>query len=291
MSDGSPPAIDVSVVVPARDAAATIGSQLDALASQTFDGGWEVIVVDDGSRDTTAEIASQSITRLPSLTILSMGAPKGSPHARNAGTRVARGRLVAYCDADDVVSSEWLAGIVSALRDNVLATGPVDLATLNVRRLYAWRRISGWQQLPQWMGYLAPIMTCNMGVRRDTFESVGGFDEAFLVGADFDFAWRVQLAGGTVGYAGEAVVHWRLRKGWPFFRRSFEYGAAQVELYQRFRGQGLRRQPFRGGLRLVAVVFGIPLLAVPTYRYAWITLAGVEFGRIKRSLTARTLYL
>jgi len=263
VSEGPALAVDVSVVVPARDAAATIGSQLDALASQTFDGGWEVIVVDDGSQDTTAEIAAQSTTTLPAFTILSMGAPTGSPHARNAGTRVARGRLIAYCDADDVVSSEWLHGIVSALADNALATGPIDLARLNSRRLYAWRRVSGWQELPRWMGYLVPIMTCNMGVRRDTFDRVGGFDEALKTASDFDFAWRVQLAGGTVGYAGEAVVHWRLRKGWAFFRRSFEYGAEDVELYQRFRDQGLRRQPLRGGLRLVASFSGSPFSPYP----------------------------
>lgn len=291
VSEGSTPAIDVSVVLPARDAAATIGHQLDALVSQTFDGTWEVIVVDDGSQDTTAQIAAQWTDRFPSLTILSLAAPTGSSNARNAGAGVARGRLFAYCDADDVVSSRWLSGIVSALSDNALATGPIDLALLNARRLYAWRRGSGWQQLPRWMGYLTPIMTCNMGVQRDAFESVGGFDEALRTGADFDFAWRVQLAGRTVGYASDALVHWRLRKGWAFFLRSVEYGAAHVLLYRRFRDLGLRRQTLRGGVRLVCVVVGIPLLAIPFYRYAWITLAGVEFGRIKGSFIARTVYL
>jgi len=141
------------------------------------------------------------------------------------------------------------------------------------------------------MGYLPPVMGCNMAVRRETFDLVGGFDESLEAGGDFDFSWRIQLAGGTVGFDLDAVVHWRLRRGWAYFRRSFCYGAANVELHRRFRDQGLRRQFLRGVARLAGVVVGAPLLLVPTYRYGWITLAGLELGRIRGSLRARTLFL
>jgi glycosyltransferase involved in cell wall biosynthesis len=285
-------AIEVSVIVPARDAAATLEDQLDALAGQTFDGRWEVVLVDDGSTDATAEIAVRWAERIPSLTVLSSVVPGGPSQARNIGTRVARGRLVAYCDADDVVSTGWLAGLVSALSHHEMATGPIDLARLNPYRFYAWRPAPGWSQpLPRWMGYLSPVMGCNMAVRRETFDLVGGFDESCATGGDFDFSWRVQLAGGTVGFDLAAVVHWRLRSGWAYFRRSFEYGTAQVELYRRFRDQGLRRRLLRGAVRLAGIVLGAPLLFVPNYRYGWLTLAGEELGRVKGSLRARTLYL
>jgi glycosyltransferase involved in cell wall biosynthesis len=282
--------IDVSVVVPARDAAATLGEQLDALAAQTFEGSWEVIVVDDGSRDDTAGIARCWEDRLPSLSILSSEVPRGSSHARNLGTRTSGGRLIAYCDADDVVSSGWVAGLVSALENSALATGPLDNSKLNPPRVYDW---SPQQTRPwgKWNGYLAPVICANMAVRREAFDLAGGFDEALSCCEDLDFAFRVQLAGGTVGFCLDAVVHRRLRRGWAYFRRQFEYGAGHAELYRRFRHQGLHRGLGPGAKRLAKALIGAPLALLPRYRYRCIQLAGQELGRLKGSVAARTLFL
>ncbi|HUC38087.1 MAG TPA: glycosyltransferase family A protein [Acidimicrobiales bacterium] len=278
---------DVSVVVPARDAAATIGEQLDALAVQTFEGRWEVIVVDDGSADDTAEVAARWVDRLPFLTVVHLAESYGVAHARNAGTRVARGRLVAYCDADDMVSARWLAGLVSELNENALATGPFDVCKLNAHRFCGWHDDLWWKQPPRSMGYLPEVGGGNMAVRRETFDLVGGFDEALETGEDFDFAWRVQLAGGTIGFAVDSVVHWRLRRGWAYLRRSLDYGLAHVELYRRFRHWGMRRRPLQVVFRLVATGLGAPLVFVPKYRYRWMHLAGLELGRLRGSLVAK----
>ena len=291
MTEQSAPAIEATVVVPAHNAATTIGGQLDALAIQNFVGTWEVVVVDDASDDGTADIVALWADKLPSLTVVSLPVQVGESRARNTGARAGRGRLIAYCNADDLVSTQWLDGLVLALKENVLATGPIDLSKLNPPLTYSWRRTRGWQELPRWLGYLVPIMACTMGVRREAFELAGGFDETMTVGADFDFAWRVQLAGGTVGYAPDAVVHWRLRRGWSYFQRSIAYGAGDVELYRRFRHRGLRRRPARGVLRVAGVVLTSPLLLLPSYRYGWMHLAGVELGRLKGSIASRTLFL
>jgi glycosyltransferase involved in cell wall biosynthesis len=281
---------EVSVIIAARNAAETLAEQLEALASQTFGGAWEVIVADDGSTDGTAEVAAQWIDRLPGLRILRLTAGSSSV-ARNVAIRASRGRLVAVCDSDDVVSPQWLSALVVALRDDPLATGPIDLAMLNPYRLYSWRRAPGWEVLPRWMGYKQPIMSCNLATRREMFDQVGGFDETLATGMDFDFSWRAQLAGGTVGFAADAVVHWRLRRGWAHFRRSFEYGAAQVELFRRFHNHGMPRRFFTGVCRATGAVLGVPLVLVPKYRYAWITLAGQELGRIGGSVRTGTLFL
>ncbi|HUC36956.1 MAG TPA: glycosyltransferase [Acidimicrobiales bacterium] len=282
---------EVSVVMPARDAAATIAFQLAALADQSFDRAWELIVVDDGSRDETAEVAARWADRFPSFKILATAEPRGQSHALNIGTRAARGRLIAYCDADDVVSTRWLAGLTSALSEASMVTGPFDLAMLNPPRLYSWRPSPMWQRLPRWRGYLAPVINANMGVRAETFENLGGFDEELTTCEDYDFSFRVQLAGGTIGFARDAVLHYRLRRGWPYFRRLYEYGLGHVELYHRFRNQGLRRGIVRGTARLVAAGLGAPVVVIRKYRYGWITLAGVELGRLRGSLRKRTLFL
>ncbi|MGH9029577.1 MAG: glycosyltransferase [Acidimicrobiales bacterium] len=289
MTEDAGTPIDVSVVIPARNATPTIGEQLDALEGQTFSGSWEVIVVDNGSVDGTAETAARWSDRLPSLSILTSAESRGL--ACNTGSHAAKGRLIAYCDADDVVSKRWLADLVPVLERHTLATGPIDLSSLNPPKLYTWRRKPGWQQLPRWMGFLVPVMGCNMGVRKEGFARVGGFDTTMSRGEDFDFAWRIQLAGGTVGFAADAVVHRRLRRGWPYFRSSVHYGVSDVELFLRFNEHGMRRRPVRGAARLGAAALGTPLILIPRYRYAWMGLAGVEAGRLKGSFSARTLFL
>jgi glycosyltransferase involved in cell wall biosynthesis len=282
--------VDVSVVVPARQAAGTIGEQLDALVAQVYDGSWEVIVVDDASDDNTGEIAAGFASRLPRLSVISSTEPRGISHARNVGTRAARGPLIAYCDADDIVSDRWLASLVPVLSTHALATGPIDNAKLNPPTVHAWRpaQVRAWRA---WHGYLLPVIGANMAVRRVTFDLVGGFDETLACCEDLDFAFRVQLAGGTVGFSLDAVVHRRLRRGWAYFYRQFEYGVWQVELYRRFRDRGLRRGLRQGVGRLARALVRAPLAFSPKYRYWWLQLAGQELGRLKGSLRAKTLFL
>ncbi len=106
----------VSVVIPARDAEATIGEQLAALAEQRYNGDWEVVVADNGSTDATAATVERWRQRLPALRVLPVGAAKGINTARNAGALAARGEHLLYCDADDVVRPGWIAGLARAPR-------------------------------------------------------------------------------------------------------------------------------------------------------------------------------
>ena len=134
-------------------------------------------------------------------------------------------------------------------------------------------------------------MGCNMAVNRTTFDRVGGFDESIAPGEDFDFAWRAQLAGATVGFSPEAVVHRRLRRGWPAFKTSVSYGMSDVQLYRRFADQGLPPRRLRGLARAFGAILAMPLCLTARYRYGWMHLAGVEIGRILGSIRERVLYL
>jgi glycosyltransferase involved in cell wall biosynthesis len=279
-----------SVVMPARNAAPTIAEQMGALAEQTFDEPWELIVVDDASTDATAEIAAQWSDKFETFRILRCAKPEGAAHARNEGTRAARGRLIAYCDADDVVSQRWLAGLMSVLSDNSIASGPRDLSKLNSRRLYSWRKDSMIRPGHE-KGYLAEVSASNMAVRREAFDLVGGFDESLVTGEDCDFAWRIQLAGGHVGSAADAVVHYRLRDGWSYLGRYFQFGRGHVQQYVRFGPSGMPRSPGRGLVRILAVALTAPAVFVPRYRYRWMSAAGIALGRLAGSIRLRVLYL
>jgi glycosyltransferase involved in cell wall biosynthesis len=279
-----------SVVMPAHNAADTIEAQLGALAGQAFDGHWELIVVDDGSIDATAEITSRWTDRFEALRVLRSANAGGAAQARNKGTRAARAPLVAYCDADDVVSPRWLAGLVSALSENAVVSGPRELSKLNSRRLYSWRE-SQVVPLGYDKGYLAEVSAANMAVRREAFDLVGGFDESLRTGEDCDFGWRIQLAGGLVGSSADAVVHYRLRRGWSYLRRYFELGLGHVEQYVRFGPTGMPRAPGRGLLRLLEVALTAPAILVPEYRYRWMRAAGIAAGRLTGSMRRRVVYL
>lgn len=91
----------VSVIVPAYNVGAYLGAALDSLRAQTI-RSLEIIVIDDGSSDTTAEVARRYASEDSRIRVVSNGKPSGRPaHARNAGLRVARGKYIALLNADN----------------------------------------------------------------------------------------------------------------------------------------------------------------------------------------------
>jgi cellulose synthase/poly-beta-1,6-N-acetylglucosamine synthase-like glycosyltransferase len=87
----------VSVIVPASNAAATLAEQLEALAAQRYDGDWELVIVDNGSTDGTADLARRYRQRFKAFTLVDGGSRRGHSAPRNAGASAARGELLAYC--------------------------------------------------------------------------------------------------------------------------------------------------------------------------------------------------
>ena len=77
----------VSVVVPAYNAAATLAEQLEALAAQQYEGDWEVVVVDNGSTDGTADLARRYAGRFPAFSSSTAGRGAGTPRRATPGRR------------------------------------------------------------------------------------------------------------------------------------------------------------------------------------------------------------
>jgi glycosyltransferase involved in cell wall biosynthesis len=103
----------VSVVMPAFNAEAYIAHSLASVCEQSFDE-WELVVVDDGSSDATAEIVAQACARDPRIRLFRQQ-NRGVSAARNSGIRAARGKYVGFLDSDDLWRRDFLSLMTDAL--------------------------------------------------------------------------------------------------------------------------------------------------------------------------------
>ena len=230
----------VSVVVPARDAAATIERTLAALAAQDLDGAFEVVVVDDGSTDDTAAIARAAGGRVRVLE----EPRRGAADARNRGVAAARAPVLAFTDADCFPSAGWLRAGLAALDSADLVQGRVQPPP--GEPLGPFDR-TVWVDAER--GFYE---TANLFVTRSLFERVGGFEDWLetggekLLAEDVWFGWRCVRAGARTGFAPEALVHHAIFPRGPLGyvdeRRRFRYFPAIARKVPEFR----RRTLFAG---------------------------------------------
>jgi glycosyltransferase involved in cell wall biosynthesis len=229
-------------VVPLRNEAEHIGEQLGALQAQTYSGDWELVVVDNGSSDSTLEIVRDWAERLPDLQIIEAGDPPGINRARNVGIQAARGDFLAFCDGDDIAYPNWLESLVEAAGEYEVVGGWSEMDLLNGSEQLAWCPWWSGRCLIFPYGFLPSICGGNLGVWTAVAREIG-FDEDFRYGAsDVEFAWRIQLAGGRIGPAPDATVHYRLRTTLrDVMRQSYYYGKGGALLYSKFRQHGMSR--------------------------------------------------
>jgi len=234
-----PAGVELTVVIAAFDAEATLGAQLDALAAQCVPFPWELVVADNGSTDGTVALARSYADRLP-VRVVDASATRGAGAARNVGVSVARAPLVAFCDADDVVGDGWVAAMRAALRTHAFVAGRFEGERLNGPRVLRSRTIpqtAGLQESTRLPG-LHAAGAGNMGIRADVFRAVGGFDPGCLFLEDTDLCWRVQLAGVPLTWVPEAVLHVRLRGTLrSTLQQGYHYGSGEHWLALRYREQ------------------------------------------------------
>lgn len=283
---------EISVVVPARDVAPWVEPFLTAMAAQDPGRRWELIVVDHGSTDGTVAAVERWRDRLDHLRVLDARDAGTIAGARNAGAAAAHGSLLAFTDADDVVSPGWLRALADGLLESDLVSGPIDVTALNPPGSFPWA-VDADGGLPVAFGLWPFASSSNLGVRRRAFEELGGFDATLPRSADVDFSWRARLAGLSLEAVPDAIVHRRLRGEWrALFRQHLAYGVSAAALYGRYRGRGMPRASVAEVAReLGFLVIRLPRLRDPSFRRFWAVVAGRRVGRAVGSLRWRVLYL
>ncbi|WP_028457972.1 glycosyltransferase family 2 protein [Chloroflexus sp. Y-396-1] len=238
--------VRLSIIIPCYNAATTLGEQLAALANQTWEQPWEVIVADNGSHDDSRRVAADFLMRMPHLRIVDAGARRGGAFARNEGARHARGTALAFVDADDVVAPGWVAAIGQALDRHPFVASRFDIERLNQ---HSW--LSRTRRNPQADGlqrvsyppYLPHAGGSGLAIERKLHEQVGGFDETLPRLMDTDYCFRVQLQCQVpLTFVPEALVYVRYRdtlRG--MLRQTRERAIANVALARRYSEQQDKR--------------------------------------------------
>src|SRR5262245_45792264 len=277
----------VSVVCCSYNGEATIRDTLAGLAKLDYPD-YEVIVIDDGSTDATAAIARSygaSVVSTPN---------QGLSAARNLGLEAATGKIVAYIDDDAYPEPDWLTHLVSRFGEGFCGVGGPNL-------------------LPPEDGAVAECVAnapggpchvllsdreaehipgCNMAFEKVWLESVGGFDPVFrAAGDDVDLCWRLQEAGGSLGFHPAAVVwHHRRSSLSRYWRQQVGYGKAEALLARKWpqKYNSAAHIPWSG--RIYGRGLTLPLLAGSgrVYQGVW---GSAPFQSVYRPAQGRLLSL
>jgi GT2 family glycosyltransferase len=222
----------ISVAVCSYNGSRTIRECLEGLKRVEYPN-FEVIVINDGSTDATAAIASEYNYRI----ITTENA--GLSSARNAALRVAKGEIIAYLDDDAIPDRHWLYHLAATFRQtNHAAVGGPNIAPPQSNTV-----ADCVDNAPG--GPIHVLITdevaehlpgCNLAVRKSCLEAVGGFDPRFRVaGDDVDLCWRLQERGWTLGFSpGAMVLHHRRYTIRGYWKQQKGYGKAEALLERKW---------------------------------------------------------
>ena len=235
----------VSVIVPVYNVGDFISECVKSIQKQTF-GQWEVILVDDGSSDHSADVIKKLVEQDDRLRLISQ-ANGGVSKARNTGILNARGEYLAFLDGDDMWEPNFLEELLAAItmhEVDMAYCGYTHLYTGGMKRKFSYPYVSGFI-LPDVINGKTQIHVGAMLVKKSLIDQLGlFFTEGCLVGQDQEFIWKL-VSKTQVQAVSKELMLYRIRSGsaitakWNWqkhihayygFKRAAEYILAQSDL-------------------------------------------------------------
>jgi glycosyltransferase involved in cell wall biosynthesis len=265
----SSPAPEISVVIPAFQASATIAACVHALANQTLSKErYEVIVVDDGSTDDTAARARVAQTK-----VIELRRNMGAAVARNVGVAAARGQTIVFTDADCVATPEFIAALVGPLRDPEVGGSKGVYLTRQRAPLARFVQLDYESRYRHTAGHgnVDFVDTYACCFRRADILRVGGFDPRLRVCEDQDLSFRLAEAGVRVQFAPQArTYHLHCAGVWPYVRKKFRIARWKARVLRRHPHKMVRDSHTPPELKLEIIAACLTCMAVVRRERAWL---------------------
>lgn len=223
----------ISVVVACYNGERTLRFCLESLKALNYPD-YEIILVDDGSTDSTQTIAAQ----FPNVRYFRHPQNAGLSAARNTGIAAAVGEIVAFTDCDCRADEDWLYYLAAGLVDSEFAgVGGPNLLPPDDSPVAAAVMVSpgGPAHVMLTDRQAEHIPGCNMAFYKTALEQIGGFDPIFTkAGDDVDICWRLQQAGYEIGFSPAAFVwHYRRSTVAAYLKQQRGYGEAEALLVRK----------------------------------------------------------
>lgn len=222
----------VSIVVPAYNCESTLLIVLQSLLALKYPSSIEILLVDDGSTDHTANIA-KSFSTIKYIHQKNAGPAT----ARNRGFKESHGEIVFFTDSDCIAESDWVSRCVSHFDKPEIGVvagtygiaNPENILARSIHSEIVFRHRQRMPDFPKSFG------SYNFCVRRKAFELVGGFDEnyPYASGEDNDLSYKILNSGYKIYFERSAVVkHFHQTNLLKYLREQWRHGFWRVKMYR-----------------------------------------------------------
>lgn len=261
----------ISIVIPVKNDADGINACLQSIYKASVDTiDYEVVVVDNGSTDDTAAVASRhgaTVISAPGVTVAGM---------RNIGAKNSTGDIIAFIDADCTVADDWFQNIAPYLNDSstICFGSPPSIPAEPTWVQSSWYQVRKKVSPDNKAFRIEWLESMNLFVRRDVFRQVGGFDETMITCEDYDLCIRLQAHGSILcDNRIVAIHHGEADTPQRFFKKERWRGSSN---FQSFRKHGFALA------ELPSVLF--PLIHVVAAAFAVLALLLVISGVVPFSI-------
>lgn len=236
MEQSKHPIIDSSVIVPVYSGEKVLPFLLESLSSQINNVPFEVILSDNGSSDSSLQIADRYISSIPNLRIIDSGFKRGKHYSLNCAINQAKSDRLILLDQDDVVNDSYVSAMSDALNYHPLVAAHMDSNKLNQQFEIPPR----FAPLNQKIGKFAIKIAAGgtLGMTRNAFWDIGAFDETFNYSTlDVDFCCRAHNRGYDLQLVDNAILYYRFRESIKEnYAQGFLYGKGNRAIERRYPG-------------------------------------------------------
>jgi GT2 family glycosyltransferase len=276
----------VSVIIRTYNRAHFLERVLSSLANQTLSTEqYEVIVVDDGSKDSTREVCNKMRLKLPDIRYVSSGTNIGLGSITNLGVRSARGDYILFVDDDCIAKKDWVECLSKPLKHENIVVGSVVSPVTNYIKLC--HNIAEFHSfMPgRRAGPVEFIVGANMGFRRSVFDELNGTQENRRCAEDMELILRARLKGYRIYFVPDAVVthdHNRTTLT-EIFRYSSNHASVTILLRNQYRS--LLHTPFVLSSSIL-ILMAAPVIALKVTTGIYLS----NLYLLKRFWTAPTVF-